>query len=100
MAESESVKQIPHSRIAKHFSSRKIKPTEIILEERSEQEFEMFIRFQKKTLLFLDHNTISLSHKYLLSAFHVAGIVLSPGDKGVEKTGRHVYTFMEFRNRH
>ena len=54
MAESESIKQIPHSKIAKHFPSRKIKPTEIILEEKSDQEFEMFIRFQKGTLIFLD----------------------------------------------
>lgn len=97
MAESESVKQIPHSRIAKHFSSRKIKPTEIILEEKSDQEFEMFIRFQKGNFIFLDHNIIPLSHKYLLSAFHLPGTVLSPRDKGVEKMGKHGYTFMEFR---
>lgn len=34
---------IPHSRIAKHFSSRKIMTTEILLEWRSDQELKMFI---------------------------------------------------------
>ena len=46
-------------------------------------------KIPKGTFLLLDHNIISLFHKYLLNTFHVTGTVLSPGDKGLKKTGRH-----------
>lgn len=47
------------------------------------------IKFQNRIFLLLDRNIISLFHKYLLSTFHLSGTVLSPGGKGLKKTGRH-----------
>lgn len=47
------------------------------------------IIFQKGTFILLEHSSISVFYKYLLSAFRLPGTVRGPGDTGVKKTGRH-----------